>query len=370
MRHGFVVQHDGQHAERVALRRVEGSGRLHALQHEVAARQGVLGVAHGRVARGGVHHAHEHGRLLDVEFVGFLIKEGVGRRLDAVGVRSVLHRVEVHGGDLLLRVVVFEFEGRDPLLEFREHQLAGAGDASATSDRVAREEVLGQLLRDGRAAALRRVAQRDGLHAHAHQRRQVDARVAAEARILGGHERRDDGRHAASVEPQVLRRVGRKEVGVLHVGAVLHEERADDLAVLGVDFGREVAFRVFELLERGHAAEKSRRGQQQHDQQHRHRCERHDPDPADRFLRYVRLFLLVHNAEFVAKIRNYSLRCQNGSPKPAPTHTLRPEGFHTESLTLDVADAGWRKRLMSNTRSPPHDQSRVVPRPVSVRHCA
>ena len=65
-----------------------------------------------------------------------------------------------------------------------------------------------------------------------------------------GDERRDDRRHLAAVEPDAQRRIGRKEVVVLHVGTVLHEERAEHLAVLGIDLRGEVAARILQLLER------------------------------------------------------------------------------------------------------------------------
>ncbi len=251
VRDGIVVEDDRQRRDRVARLAAQRPGLGHARKDQVAARHGVVVVPQRRVARRRVHHAHEHGGLLHVQLVGLLVEEGVGRRLDAEGVRAELHRIEVHRGDLLLGVVVFEFESRNPLLELRGHELCRTGDAAAVARRVAREEVLGQLLRDGRTAALRGVLQQQGLHGHTRQRGDVDTRMAPEANILRRDERRDDGRHLMSVEPDVERRIRRKEVGILHIGAVLHEERADDLAVLGVDLRGEVAPGVLQFLERG-----------------------------------------------------------------------------------------------------------------------
>ena len=231
----------------------------------------------------------------------------MGRRLDAEGVRAELHRIEVHGGDLLLGVVVFEFEGRDPLLELRGHEFGLADDGAAVADRIARKEVLGQLLRDGRAAALRGVLQQQGLHGHTRQRRNVDARVGAETDVLGRNERRDDGRNLMPGQPDVKRRIRRIEVGVLHIGAVLHEEGSDHLAVLGVDLRGEVAAGILQLLERGHAAEHAEDREHQHQRHERKGCESRVPDPFYRFRADTRLFFLSHTTIFATKIRNFHL---------------------------------------------------------------
>lgn len=49
---------------------------------------------------------------------------------------------------------------------------------------------------------------------------------------------------------------------------------------------------------------------------------------------------------------------QNGSPTETAVHTPPEEGWYTESLKVEVAEAGWRKMLKSTTRSPPTDQMR------------
>jgi len=234
----------------------------------------------------------------------------MSRRFDAVSVRAELHRIEVHRGDLLLGIIVFEFEGRDPLLQLRRHELGFADDGAAVARRIARKEVLGQLLGDGRAAALRGVLQQQRFHRHTRQRGDVDARVTAEADILGRDERRDDRRHLVPAQADVKRRVRGKEIGILHVGAVLHEKGADDLAVLGIDLRGEVAAGILQLLERGHAPEHAQRRQQQHHGQERERRKRHTPDPFYRFRAYARLFVLYHKPLFCVKDTKYSLKRQ------------------------------------------------------------
>ena len=299
VRDGAVVERNGQRRERVALGVRDGARFGHAREHEVATGHGVVVVAHRRVARRCVDHAHQHGGLLQVELVGRFVEEGVRRRLDAVGVRSVLHDVEVHRGDLLLGVVVFEFERRDPLLEFRQHELAFAQQRALAAYRVAREEVLGQLLRDGRSSACRTVLQEDRLHPYTDERRDVDARMRVEAGVLGGDERRDDRRHFAAVDRGAGHRVRGEQLLVLHVGTVLHEEGSQHLAVLGVDLRGDVAARVLQLFERGHAPEGSQRRQGKHRGQQYEGCEGRIPQPFHIVGGRCALRLLFHVASAV-----------------------------------------------------------------------
>lgn len=49
---------------------------------------------------------------------------------------------------------------------------------------------------------------------------------------------------------------------------------------------------------------------------------------------------------------------QNGSPTETVVQTPPEEGWYTESLKVEVAEAGWRKMLKSTTTSPPTDQMR------------
>ena len=322
MRHGLVVGHDRQRRQRVALLACQRPGILHARKHQVPPREGVLGVAHGRIPRRGVHHPHQHGRLLHVQFVRLLVEEGLRRRLDAIGVRAVFDRIEVHGGDLLLRIVVFELQRRDPLLEFRHDEFRRTDDTPPVAHRVAREKVLGQLLRDGRTAALRRILQQHGFHRHTCQRRDVDPRMGAETGVFGCDQRRDDRRHVMPVEPDVECRIGREKVFVLHIRTVLHEEGTDHLAVLGVDFGGQVAARVLQLLERRHAPEQPQGRQQQHDRQQRKGCEDHPPYPFYRFRADARLFPLCHRPEICAKDTKF-ITIRTAAPRPRPTRRPR-----------------------------------------------
>ena len=119
--------------------------------------------------------------------------------------------------------------------------------------------------------------------------------MGSETGVLGSDQRRDDRRHLVSSEPDMERRIVREKIGVLNVGTVLHEEGADDLAVLGIDLRGEVAAGILQLLERRHAAEQPEGGQQQHEEEQGERREGQTPDPFYRFRTHVRLFLLWHS---------------------------------------------------------------------------
>ena len=143
VRDRLVVEQDRQGRDRIPLVACDGACRCHAVEHQVTACEGIFRVAAGGIHRGTLDQSRQQGGFLDVEFVGFLVEEGVGRRFDAVGVRAELHGIQVHGGDLLLGVVVFEFQGRDPLLEFGYDQLGRAGDLAPVLVDVAGKEVFG-----------------------------------------------------------------------------------------------------------------------------------------------------------------------------------------------------------------------------------
>ena len=163
---------------------VDGLGDIvvlhHALQHQVAALHGAFGVAHRAESGRGVHHAGHQGTLLEVQVLWVLVEEGLGRRTDAIGVVPEGHRVEVHGDDLVFRVVVFELGGGDPFLELAKHQLGLAQVLAAG------KQVLGQLLGDSTAAAF--LVAREHAVGHAEQRLAVDARVLVETLVLDAYQ--------------------------------------------------------------------------------------------------------------------------------------------------------------------------------------
>ena len=278
VRDGAVVELNGQCRERVVLGTCDATVGTHTRHHRVAASDRVIVVQYGVVACRFVHNAHQHGRLLNIELIGRLVEEGARRRLNAIGIRAVLDRIEVHCDELLLGVVVFEFHGRDPLFELRDYK-ACLAHHGATRGCVAREEVLSHLLGDGTTTALTRIAERNGLDTHADQRLDVDTRVRVETLVLGRNQSRHNRRHRVAIESQHQRAILGEEVSILDIRTVLHEERADDLTIFRVDFGCDIAFGVLQLLERGQFAEQTDSGQQEQEEEQCKRKHCDDPQP-------------------------------------------------------------------------------------------
>ena len=141
---------------------------------------------------------------------------------------------------------MLQFDGHHPFLELGE-------DGAYLAVVLAGEEVLGQLLGDGAAAAAAALAADEGLEEDAHKAAGVDARVLVETHILGGDEGVDQ--------------MGR-ELVVGHVGAVLQTDEAENLAVGRDDLGGLVALGVLQFLEGGHESQppQGEKGEEEEDE--------------------------------------------------------------------------------------------------------
>ena len=90
--------------------------------------------------------------------------------------------VQVHGNNLVLGVVALQLDSYHPLDRFLQHALHDAVGRT-------RIQLLGQLLRDGRAAASRLLSQQSSLDDSTSEGYEVNARVVVEAHVLGSHQR-------------------------------------------------------------------------------------------------------------------------------------------------------------------------------------
>ena len=175
--HHAEVRHvDGNQRDGVALGLGDVAVVSHLLQHEVAAYQRTLGVAHRAKPCRRVDHTRHQGTFLDVEVFGRLVEEGFGRRADTKGIVTKSHGVEVHRHNLFLGIVVFQLGCRNPLLELAQHEFRSAQVLST------RKQVFSQLLRDGGAATF--LASRQHAEGHANQGAFVDAGVFGETLVL------------------------------------------------------------------------------------------------------------------------------------------------------------------------------------------
>ena len=230
-----VVQDYRQEHQGVGLGLGDVAVLAHLADDVVAPRDGLVVVEHRVVAGGLVDRAHQCRALLQVEVYGLLIKKGIGRRLDAVGVAAEEYGVHVHGHDLVLGVVALQLDSGDPFLELADYQLEHCLSGEFAGGLFPREKGLGQLLCDGAASSSRAgVSQQYGLDGHPGQAAEVYAAVLVETCVLSGH--------------GCLHQIGGQVVKA-HVGTVLDMIRAYQLAVLGYEFGGQIGLRVLQLLE-------------------------------------------------------------------------------------------------------------------------
>ena len=183
-----VIQHYGHGHQGVRVGLGDEAVLAHLADDVVAAGDGSVVVEHGVEAGGLVYCSDQDRALLEVELRGLLIKEGIGRCLDAVGVAAEEDGVHVHGHDLVLGVVALELDGRYPFLELADHQLERCFAGEFAGGLLPGEEGLGQLLGDGAASSAGTgIAQEDGLDPDPGQAAEVDAAVIVEADVLGGY---------------------------------------------------------------------------------------------------------------------------------------------------------------------------------------
>ena len=230
-----VVQHYRQGHQGVGIGLGDVAVFAHLADDVVAPRDGLVVVEHRVVAGGLVDRAHQCRALLQVEVYGLLIKEGIGRRLDAVGVAAEEYGVHIHGHDLVLGVVALQLYGGDPFLELADYQSEHCLTGEFAGGLFPGEKSLGQLLCDGAASSSRAgVPQQYRLDGHPGQAAEVYAAVLVETCVLSGH--------------GCLHQIGGQVVKA-HVGTVLDMIRAYQFAVLGYEFGGQIGLRVLQFLE-------------------------------------------------------------------------------------------------------------------------
>ncbi len=160
-------------------------------QDQIAPLFGTVRIANRIVVKRAFEHSDEGGALEHGKLTGSLAEIRARRRLDADGVVQERHGVHVGLEDLLLRVHGLDLPRRDDLLQL-------AIDRNATPDFV-REEVSGQLLRDGRSALQ---VSLQGAHGRAKDSAEIDAAVVEKSTILDDEEGvQEMRRHLVKLDP-------------------------------------------------------------------------------------------------------------------------------------------------------------------------
>ena len=199
----------------------------HLMDHQIAAGQGARGI-HERRIDGTADHAGEQRGLLEIQ-VGDVFAEiklrGGGKTVVAVGQVDL---VGVHGEDLRLGVAALDLQGE-------EHFLGFAAEAAVAA---VKEEIAGELHGDG-AGAFGFAVFEDVAIGGAGDAGEVHAPVILEVLVFDG----GDG---------VVEDFGDLLPG--HQDAALQGEAADELAVVGVNFGDYVGAISFQRANFGEVA--------------------------------------------------------------------------------------------------------------------
>ena len=122
----------------------DGTHINHAAEYRLLALLGLFWVtADWRVSSWRWQHANEHSALSQRKVLWCFTKVNLGCLLDAERVFTIVHRVEIHLEDLVLRIILLDRERYEQLLIFTHKGLLACEDG-----------VLGELLRNGRATTM------------------------------------------------------------------------------------------------------------------------------------------------------------------------------------------------------------------------
>ena len=152
----------------------------HLRQHHVAALAATFRLTHWVVVGGVLAHAHQRGALIDGKVLRGFTKIDIRGGFDAHRVVQKVKIIQVKREHFLLGVMPFEFYGYHPLNGFLQKALHRTFSRTGV-------ELLGQLLRDGAAAACLFLPQHAAFYHSTHQCPCVDAGMLVETYILGGH---------------------------------------------------------------------------------------------------------------------------------------------------------------------------------------
>ena len=149
-----VVEFDFRLFQRVTFLLSQVSVLLNQIEHHISASQRILGIDARVIIGCRLEQSHQHGSLLGSQFVGCCTKIGSGSSLDAKGIRAEIYSIGIHGQNLILREVELQLIGGNPFLALHNEHFQ-PWDIAQQTRRILRadtEQVLGQLLRNGRCA--------------------------------------------------------------------------------------------------------------------------------------------------------------------------------------------------------------------------
>ena len=149
-----VIQLNLQLLQRVALLLSQVAVLLHQVEHDVTALQRVVGVNQRVIVGGSLQHSNQYGSILNSKLLWRAAKVGFTSCLDTECVRTKVNGVSILCQYLVLIKEELQLVGCNPLLTL-QYEHFNARDVTQQTCRILRtcaEQVLGQLLCDGRCA--------------------------------------------------------------------------------------------------------------------------------------------------------------------------------------------------------------------------
>ena len=172
----LVIQSERECLQRIHFLLRQSAVTGHLSEDHIAAVQNQFRTTQGVEKRAVLQHAHQHGRLVNLQLVDVFVEINVGRGFDAHRLVQEIVSVQVECDDFVFGVKPFEACSNDPLFRFlQEGPLQSAGAVV-----LLREKLFGQLLSQCRPApALTHEGNRPG------QSDEIDAAVSFKTRIFG-----------------------------------------------------------------------------------------------------------------------------------------------------------------------------------------
>ena len=236
------------------LRFRDFSDARHAVQHHVAPRERAWRVQDRRIARSADQARQQRGlgqRQL-AHGLSEIIFRGGFESVIAVG---EINLVAVHRENLLLGVVALDLDGQQRFLDLAAHAAVGAVE----------KQRAGQL-HGQRAGALGDATRQQIPPGRARDAREVHAPVLIEVLVLGG-------------ENGVLQ--NRRDLLVGKQDAALQREAADNLAVVGIEFGDDIGTEIFQGANLGKVARIDKQQPRQRAQRNRAQQQQRKSDASD-----------------------------------------------------------------------------------------
>ena len=125
----------------------------HQVKYDVTALQRVLGIDQWIIISGGLEHTYEDGGILCRQVLWLAVEVGLAGGLDAKGVRTEINGIGILRQDLVLGKEELQLIGCNPLFALHDEHFYTGNVAKQSCGVLATgtEEVLGQLLGDGRS---------------------------------------------------------------------------------------------------------------------------------------------------------------------------------------------------------------------------